>query len=164
MNFIIILSVITFVLLIAIVLVRKIKSLLVALVTAFLLVVGITAYAIFVPTSSISKWFTQNIASSIVMDENNSYSDGDIIWQTKLADMNSISESANISFSGDVSQTLTSLKEYVVSRAIAGAAQSLSDGSDEAYILQFSDSYLLIMPVNSSISVSVVKGSTHDTD
>lgn len=164
MNFIVVLGVILFVLLIVIILVRKIKSLLITLIAVFLLVVGVTAYAIFVPTSNISKWFTQNIASSIAMDENNTYSDGDIIWQTKLSSINSTSGSVTVSFSKDISKTLTSLKEFIVSRAIAGAAQSLSEDNNEEYILQFSDSYLLIEPVNSNISVSVVKGSTHDTN
>ena len=164
MNFIVVLGVILFVLLFVIVLVRKIKSLLITLIAVFLLVVGVTAYAIFVPTSNISEWFTQNIASSIAMDENNTYSDGDIIWQTKLSSINSTSGSVTVSFSKDISKTLTSLKEFIVSRAIAGAAQSLSEDNNEEYILQFSDSYLLIKPVNSNISISVVKGSTHDTN
>lgn len=154
MNFIIVLGVVFVVLLIIILLFRKIKALLVAACLALVLIVGVTVYAIVVPSSQISIWFTQNIAAHMVMDPEDTYTDGNVIWQTKCTK----ASEHNITFSTDLSESLDALKEFVIARAI-----DISD-DNMPYTLTFKDSYLQIENINNNISIIIVKGVKNDTN
>lgn len=154
MNFIIVLGVVFVVLLLIILLFRKIKALLVAACLALILTIGVTVYAIAVPTSQISIWFTQNIAAFIAIDPEDTYADGSIIWQIKCTK----TSEHNVTFSTDLSESLDTLKEFVIARAIDIADDNMP------YTLAFSDSYLKIDDINSEISITIVKGVKNDTN
>lgn len=134
---------------IVIALLHKASSLIKTIILVAIILIGLAGYVIFVPTSPLSMSITENIVSTISLDAENKYSNGDIIYSFELGEAdNSVEE--------DIAQSLTDgLNDWLLSRVRDMVSKHIE--LNEHYVLEFKDSYLEIL-LTTPNTVQIVKG------
>lgn len=148
------------VLLVALFLLKKISSVVKSVLALVAIVVGFAGYVIFVPSSSVSIWVTENVASVVKLDNENRYEPGDILFTyefnpTAEDDADEATSESDLLTSG-LQSVAGSMNKLLADRIEAIASKYIE--LQEEYTLSFSDSYLLMTPGELSMKIEIVKG------
>lgn len=148
------------VLLVALFLLKKISSVVKSVLALVAIIVGFAGYVIFVPSSSVSIWVTENVASVVKLDNENRYESGDVLFTYEF---NPTAED-NVDEATSESDLLTSGLQNVagsMNKLLADRIEAIASKYielQEEYTLSFSDSYLLMTPGELSMKIEIVKG------
>lgn len=148
------------VLLVALFLLKKISSVVKSVLALVAIVVGFAGYVIFVPSSSVSIWVTENVASVVKLDNENRYEPGDILFTyefnpTAEDNAEEATSESDLLTSG-LQNVAGSMNKLLADRIEAIASKYIE--LQEEYTLSFSDSYLLMTPGELSMKIEIVKG------
>lgn len=148
------------VLLVALFLLKKISSVVKSVLALVAIVVGFAGYVIFVPSSSVSIWVTENVASVVKLDNENRYEPGDILFTyefnpTAEDNADEATSESDLLTSG-LQNVAGSMNKLLADRIEAIASKYIE--LQEEYTLSFSDSYLLMTPGELSMKIEIVKG------
>lgn len=140
MNILVFLLIVFVVLVLLIALLRKIKGALITLVTAAALLIGFVSYVLAVPTSSVSIWVTQNVASAVTIDSANKYDSGDVIYKW---DIYSVEEKAE---EGTTDTDDIPFSQFLKQRIDKALQDMITNDADKAaeYSMTFKDAKLNI--------------------
>lgn len=148
------------VLLVALFLLKKISSVVKSVLALVAIIVGFAGYVIFVPSSSVSIWVTENVASVVKLDNENRYEPGDILFTyefnpTTEDNADEATSESDLLTSG-LQSVAGSMNKLLADRIEAIASKYIE--LQEEYTLSFSDSYLLMTPGELSMKIEIVKG------
>lgn len=148
------------VLLVALFLLKKISSVVKSVLALVAIVVGFAGYVIFVPSSSVSIWVTENVASVVKLDNENRYEPGDVLFTyefnpTAEDNADDATSESDLLTSG-LQNVAGSMNKLLADRIEAIASKYIE--LQEEYTLSFSDSYLLMTPGELSMKIEIVKG------
>lgn len=148
------------VLLVALFLLKKISSVAKSVLALVAIVVGFAGYVIFVPSSSVSIWVTENVASVVKLDNENRYEPGDVLFTyefnpTAEDNAEEATSESDLLTSG-LQNVAGSMNKLLADRIEAIASKYIE--LQEEYTLSFSDSYLLMTPGELSMKIEIVKG------
>lgn len=148
------------VLLVALFLLKKISSVVKSVLALVAIVVGFAGYVIFVPSSSVSIWVTENVASVVKLDNENRYEPGDVLFTyefnpTAEDNAEEATSESDLLTSG-LQSVAGSMNKLLADRIEAIASKYIE--LQEEYTLSFSDSYLLMTPGELSMKIEIVKG------
>lgn len=148
------------VLLVALFLLKRISSVVKSVLALVAIVVGFAGYVIFVPSSSVSIWVTENVASVVKLDNENRYEPGDVLFTyefnpTAEDNADEATSESDLLTSG-LQNVAGSMNKLLADRIEAIASKYIE--LQEEYTLSFSDSYLLMTPGELSMKIEIVKG------
>lgn len=128
----------------------------IAIVSALVVIVGLCAVVIFIPSSKLSIWVTENIAPFIEFDSGNIYNDGDAIITLKvLEEEGSDRKKTKITAYSDYDDVKKATQDFINER-ISAVIERRLENLEETYVLSFKDAYMLLVPGKTSFSI--IKG------
>lgn len=161
MNILVVMGIIFVVLAIALFVLRKIKGLVFSIVGALVLMVGFFIFVLVNPANPVSMWVTSNIAQNTVLDEDNEYSAGDIIWSQIISreELTSKEKShAQSAISAAEKDKLDHLVSFIESRVTDVIVQHLDEDTFlKTYSLEFKDALLSVSSNLSSVTITITK-------
>lgn len=116
------------------------------LIVGILLIAG-ALYIFLVPTSPVSMWITSDITGRVLLDADNKYETGDVIYEYTFS---SESNNAMQDFAvGAINSVLTNRIKALVEKYVE---------LQENYTMPFKDAYLIITPEEDNVTVKIIKG------
>ena len=161
MNIIFVLIAVFCVLVLLLTVLRKIKGVVITIVMALVLLVGFSLYVLFVPSSKISMWVTQNVVSTLTLDSKGSYSEGEVIWTWDIYTVEDTPSSTVPSYTEDISEYGEAISSFLQDR-ISSTVISLLDKDEslvKGYTLVFKDAVLSVDLSPEGGTVIIVKSS-----
>lgn len=116
------------------------------LIVGILLIAG-ALYIFLVPTSPVSMWITSDITGRVLLDADNKYETGDVVYE--------------YTFSSESNNTMQDFAVGAVNSVLTNRVKALVEKYvelQENYTMPFKDAYLIITPEEDNVTVKIIKG------
>lgn len=136
--------------------IRKAGKAAIAIAVVLVSLVGVCAVVVFAPSSGLAVWVTEKIAPTIEFDTGDIHDDGDAIFTFKVLEQGGANRKVTkLDAYADFSDIKEATKQFMEERLSALVERRLKDLKGR-YVLRFKDSYMLLVPGETSFSI--IKG------